>query len=374
MNSLIFKTAGLIIFMVVLSCSGNNKQEQLTALRKKHDAIAEQIKQLETEVAGSDTTMVAETNSPKIAVTELVPTVFNHFIEVQGKLDGEDNLGVNARIPGTVEEVFVHVGDKVKKGQVLAKLDESILQQSLKQEKDNQVYVNDLFERQKNLWDQKIGSEVQYLKAKNDKESLENRIISIQDQINMMRIVSPINGTVEEVAIKVGQSVQPGSPVLRVVNFNSLKVVAEVAESYSSMVHVGDEVILYFPDLQKEIPAKISSASKYISALNRTFQIEVRIKPEYDNFKANMIVILKIKDYSAKNAIMLPINILQNDKEGSFVFVAEKSNLSYIAKKYHVKVGQSYNGMVEIKDGLTPGALLISAGQIDLQDGQAIRL
>ncbi len=373
MNLLNFKTAGFLVIMTVVSCSGN-KEAQLNALKEKRDKIVEQISILEKEIASSDTSNIEETVSTKIAVTEMQPEIFNHFIEVQGKLDGEENLGVSAKAPGTVETIYVHMGDKVTKGQVLAKLDDAVLQQNLKQMTDNLVFVTELYEKQKALWEQKIGSEVQYLSSKNSKESLENSIKTLKDQIDMMKIVSPINGTVEDVAIKIGQSVGPGLPIFRVVNFNSMKVVADIAEAYSSRVNVGDEVILYFPDLHKEIAAKISSVSKYIGAQNRTFQIEVRMKPEFNNFKANMISILKINDYRAENAMVLAINLLQSDKEGSFVFVAEKGNPSYTAKKFRVKVGQTYNGMVEITEGLKPGDLLISAGQIDLQDGEKVRL
>jgi membrane fusion protein (multidrug efflux system) len=374
MNLLNLKTAGLLVIITIASCSSSNKQDQLNALKKKHDILSEQIKSLEKEIAVSDTNVVAESNSRKIAVTEMKPETFNHFIEVQGKLDGEENLGVSAKAPGTVETVFVRMGDKVSKGQILAKLDDAILQQTLKQMTDNLTFVNELYEKQSKLWEQKIGSEVQYLSAKNNKESLENSIKTIQDQINMMRIVSPINGTVEDVAIKIGQSVGPGLPIFRVVNFSTMKVVADIAEAYSSRINVGDEVIVQFPDLKKEIVAQISSASKYIGAQNRTFQIEVRMKPEFNNFKANMIAILKINDYRAENAMMIPINIIQNDKGGSFVFVAEKGNPSFVAKKHETKVGQTYNGIVEITEGLKAGDLLITAGQLDLQDGEKVRL
>jgi len=374
MNLLNFKTAGLAVILTVASCS-STKQDQLNELKIKHDKLTEQISILEKEIADSDTIPASESApSTMVAAMEMKPSVFNHFIEVQGKLDGEENLGVSAKAPGTVEEVYVRMGDKVTKGQILAKLDDAILQQTLKQTSNNLVFVNEMFEKQQKLWDQKIGSEVQYLKAKNDKESLENSIITIQDQINMMKIVSPINGTVEDVAIKIGQSVGPGLPVFRVVNFSSMKVVADIAEAYSSRVNVGDEVIVYFPDLQKELKAKISSASKYIGSQNRTFQVEVRLKPEFNNFKANMIAILKINDYRSENAMSLPINFIQNDKDGNFVFIAEKGNPSFVAKKYPVKVGQSYDGMVEITEGLKAGDLLITAGHLDLQDGEKVRL
>lgn len=373
MNLLNFKTAGLVLFITLASCS-SDKNAELTALKAKHDKIADQIKLLEIEIAAADTTTKVEVNTTKVAVLEVKPEVFNHFIEVQGKLDGEENLGVSAKAPGTVEAVYVRMGDKVSKGQILAKLDDAILQQTLKQMTDNLTFVTEMFEKQKNLWDQKVGSEVQYLSAKNNKESLENSIKTLQDQIDMMRIVSPINGTVEDVAIKIGQSVGPGLPIFRVVNFSSMKVVADIAEAYSARVHEGDEVIVQFPDIQKNITAKISSASKYIGAQNRTFQIEVRMKPDFNNFKANMISILKINDYRAENAIVIPINLIQNDKVGSFVYIAEKGNPSVVVKKNMVKTGQSYNGMVEVIEGIKAGDLLITAGQLDLQDGEKIRL
>jgi RND family efflux transporter MFP subunit len=373
MNLLNLKTAGLLVLMTVVSCS-SNKQAQLDSLKKEHDILSEKIKVLEKEIVSADTTKVEDTNSPKIAVTEMKTGVFNHYIEVQGKLDGEENLGVSAKAPGTVEAVYVRMGDKVTKGQVLAKLDDAILQQTLKQMSDNLVFVTELFNKQQKLWDQKIGSEVQYLSAKNSKESLENNIKTIQDQINMMRIVSPINGTVEDVAIKIGQSVGPGLPIFRVVNFSTMKVIADIAEAYSSRVNVGDEVIIHFPDLGKDMTAKISSASKYIGIQNRTFQIEVRMTPEFNNFKANMIAILKINDYRAENALSLPINLIQHDKDVNFVFVSEKQNSSYVAKKYTVKTGQTYNGLVEITEGLKAGDQLITAGQLELQDGETVRL
>jgi RND family efflux transporter MFP subunit len=372
MNLLNFKTAGLLIILTAASCS-SNKQAKLNALKEKHDKLTEQISKLEKEIAADDTT-VRKTNSPKVAVSEIKPFEFNHFIEVQGKLDGEENLGISAKAPGTVESVFVKMGDKVSKGQILAKLDDAVLQQNLKQMSDNLAFVTELYEKQKNLWEQQIGSEVQYLSARNNKETLENSIQTLKNQISLMTITSPINGTVEDVSIKIGQSVAPGLPVIRVVNFSTMKVVADIAESYSSRINTDDEVLVYFPDLKKEITAKISSVSKFIGAQNRTFQIEVRMKPEYDNFKANMIAILKINDYRAENALVVPINLLQNDKNGNFVVLADKGNPSYHARKCVVKTGQTYNGMVEITEGIKAGDLLITAGQIDLQDGQEIRL
>ncbi len=373
MKILNFKIAGLLIFLSIISCS-SDKQAKLAELKKKHVAISEQIRQLETELADSDTINLDNSNLRKVATKELKTEVFNHYLEVQGKLDGEENLGISAKTPGVVVDVLVKIGDKVSKGQVLAKLDDAILQQSLQQLEANLNFVTELYEKQKNLWEQKIGSEVQFLSAKNNKESIENSIKTLKDQIDMTLIKSPINGSVEDVSVKIGQSAAPGLPLFRIINFSTTKVVADIAEAYAIKVNVGDEVLVKFPDLQKEIVAKISSASKYISPQNRTFQIEVRINTENIGFKANMIAILEINDYQAENAIVIPINLIQNDQEGSFVFLAMKENPKTIAKKVKVKTGQIYNGLIEVIEGLKAGDLLITAGQQDLQDGEAVRL
>ncbi len=373
MKVLNLRIAGFVTLMTIIACN-SDKQAKLTELRKKHDSIAEQIKQLEKELSVSDTSSLDKQNGLKVAYQELKSQVFKHFIEVQGKLDGEENIGVSAKILGVVDAVYVKMGDKVTKDQILAQLDDAILQQNLQQMNTNLKFVTELYEKQKNLWEQKIGSEVQYLSAKNNKESLENSIKTLQDQIDMTRIKSPINGTVEDIGIRIGQSVAPGFALFRVVNFNSIKVVAEIAEAYSSRVKAGDDVIIYFPDLQKEMGSKISSASKYISPQNRTFQVESRLNPDYNGFKANMIAILKINDYKTENAIVVPINILQNDQEGNFVFLAEMGNPQTVARKVRVKMGVSYNGMVEITEGLKSGDIIITAGQLELQEGETVRL
>ncbi len=361
------------MLLTIISCS-SDKQAKLTELKKKRDAISEQIKKLEDSIPAGDSLSINSSNTPFVAVRTMEPEIFRHFIEIQGNVDGEENLGISARTMGTVEDVNVNMGDRVSKGQILAKLDDSVLRQNLRQMEDNYKFVSDLYEKQKNLWDQKIGSEVQYLQAKNSKESLENSIKALKDQIDMTLIKSPINGTVESVDIRIGQSVAPGLPIIRVVNFSSVKVVAEISEFYSSKVNKGDEVEIELPDLGTSIKAKISSASKYINPQNRTFEIDVRLNPEAQHFKANMVAVLKINDYKSDDAMVIPINLVQNDDEGNFVFLATNGNPTAKAKKVRVTLGQSYNGLVEIIKGLQAGDKLITSGQTNLQDGEAIRL
>jgi membrane fusion protein, multidrug efflux system len=369
MKTLSIKLLGIVLAVtIVVACK--SKQDQLVDLKKQHDEIAAKIKTLEEELAAADTSK-KEVKTKLVAISEIKPQVFRHFIEIQGKLDGDNNVGVSAKAMGTVEAVFVKVGDKVSKGQLLAKLDEKVLQKNYADLKSRLEFATDLYNKQKRLWDQKIGSEVQYLTAKNNKESVENAIRSLEEQIEMYHVTSPIDGTVGDASAKVGQSASPGLPLFRVISFSNVKVVADVAEAYSVKVSVGDDVTVYFPDLHRDVPATVSTVSQYINPINRTFQVEVRLKQAEPNFKANMIAVLKINDYKAVNAVVLPVNYVQNDNNGSFVLIAQ-ANSQPVAKRVDVKVGQSYNGEAEILSGLKIGDKVISSGYLDVEDGQAI--
>ncbi|MDP4210637.1 MAG: efflux RND transporter periplasmic adaptor subunit [Bacteroidota bacterium] len=373
MKTIHLKLAGMLMLIVLFSCSGD-KQAKLAKLKLERDKLTEQINKLEGELAAKGGTAEDAGKSPKVTVAELKAETFNHFIEIQGKLDGEDNVGVSARNAGVVDAVYVKVGDKVGKGQILAKIDDKVYQQNLNELKTRLSFAQEMYDKQKRLWDQKIGSEVQYLTAKNNKEAIENSIKTLKEQIETTRIIAPISGTVEDAPVKVGQAVSPGLPIFRVVNFSSIKVVADVAEAYATKVTVGDDALIYFPDIQKDVPAKISSVSKYINPINRSFQVEVRLKSALPNLKANMVAVLKINDYKAANAIAIPLNYVLTDQSGSFVFVAYHNSPKLVAKRVLVKQGKTYNGIVEIVEGLKAGDKVITAGQQSLEDGQTIRL
>jgi RND family efflux transporter MFP subunit len=366
------KVFSIILATIILaSCGGGDKQAQLKKLRQQHDQISEQIKNLESELSKADSGKTI-TQGNRVAVMELKPTVFNHFIEVQGKVDGDENVSVSCQTGGLIQKIFVKEGDQVSKGQVLAKLDDNVLQQNLKDLQNSFDFANSMYEKQKALWDQKIGSEVQYLSSKNNKEGLEHKIATLKDQIALMSLISPINGTVEDMPIKIGQMLAPGLVAFRVVNFSKIKVVADLAEAYTSSIKNGDQVTVWLPDLQKEVVGTIDFTSKYINPTNRTFQVIVRLNSADKNFKANMIALLKINDYKANNAIVVPINVLQVDQSGTFISLAEKSGNGVVAKKIQVVAGLTYKGLTEVKSGLKTGDLLITAGYLGLENGQAI--
>jgi len=364
----------LFVVLLVVACSTDKKAE-LDKLKKQQNEIAEKIKKLELEIG--DSALNDQSKIIVVSVDEVKPSEFKHYIEVQGKLDGEENVDVQPEgMGGAVQSILVQTGQYVTKGQTLARLNANAQMDQLKSLETNYDLAKENFERQQRLWDQKIGSEMQYLQAKAGKESLESQISALKEQISMNIIKSPINGTVEEINIKVGQLSSPQSPVpaFRVVNFNTVKVKAEVAEGYSKKVSVGDYVKVNFPDLDREIDAKVSAVSRYINNLNRTFLVEVKLDPSKDGFKANMIAILKITDYKNDKAISLPVKYMQSDLQGDFVYIVNaKENKNY-AKKAYIKQGLSYNGLVEITEGLNPGDKLITSGYLELEEGQEIRL
>ena len=300
---------------------------------------------------------------------------FKHYLEVQGKIDGDQNVAVSPKMLGVITAIDVKEGDVVRTGQVLAHIDDAVLMQSLAALDTSLAFYTNLYYKQKRLWDQKIGSEVQYLSAKNNMESYQNLIKSTKEQIAMAKIISPIDGTVEDIPIKVGQTVSPGvTTAFRVVNLAKIKVMADIAEAYSAKVKTGNTVQISFPDLDKEITSKVSFASKFINTTNRTFSVEVKLDNNAEEYRANMIAVVKINDYSADSAIIVPVNVIQKMNGASYIYIAVKGKTNnYNAKKVEVKSGQTYNGYTEILDGLKEGDKLITVGYQNLEDGQPLK-
>ncbi|MCX6268742.1 MAG: efflux RND transporter periplasmic adaptor subunit [Bacteroidetes bacterium] len=361
------------IFLILASCgsNGGDKKARLEKLKKEHDQLAEEILKLEKELAPANAV-----SSTGVTVDVITKKTFEHYIEVQGRIDGNENISVNPRNQGgTVLRILVHEGDAVTKGQVLAELDADVLKQQLTDLKNKLAFVTDLYNRQKTLWDQKIGSEVQYLKAKNDMESVQNGISTLEEQIQMSVITSPINGTVEDIPIKVGQLASPASPIpaFRIVNFSKAKALADVGEAYSAKVSTGDVVKIFLPDLNRELVEKITFSSKYINPTNRTFLVEAALSGSDIHYRANMIAVLKIKDYTNPSAIAIPQNYIQNSRdEGQFVFIASEENGKKTALKRTITPFVSYNGLTEVVSGLNEGDKIITAGYKDLYNGQPI--
>lgn len=363
----------LVLVLVAVACSKPaDKKSELAKLKKEHDAISLKIKALEIELQVNDPPSGSKVTS--VSVTEAKPEEFNHYLEVQGKVDGEDNIAVSAQMPGSITAVYVKEGDAVRKGQVMAQLDNSVLKQQVESMKQQLAFATNLFIKQKALWDQQIGSEVQYLTSKNNKESMEKSLAALNDQVEMTRIKSPINGSVEEVNLKVGQLASPGLPAVRVVNFSQAKVVAEIAEAYAPKIKPGNKVIVFFPDFNTEIISQIRFTSKYINPVNRTFLTEVRLGPSKVEYRANMMAVVKINDYHNASAFTVPVTLIREAQSGKYIYVSKEENGKLVARRLPVTVGSTYNGLAEITSGISAGERIITTGFNNLIDGELIQV
>lgn len=374
MKTTTLKITFMALLFAMFSCS-IDKQAQLLKLKDEQTTIAEKIKQLEDELKSENPGSLNQEEFKFVGVTEVKTSKFDHFIKVQGKLDGDQNAAVFAEAMGTIAAKYADVGQKVVKGEVLAQIDDKQYLSQLEGLESQYQFAVDMYEKQKRLWDQKIGSEVQYLQSKTTMESLDRQISSLRQQIEKFKIKSPISGTIEECNIKVGGVVTPDPRLAayRVVAFKNLKVSAEVSEAYSSRVQVGDRLIILFPDINKQVETKVDFVSQYINPVNRTFIIESKITDGIKDLKANMIAIIQINDYHSENAVQVPINVIQTDLAGSYVYVVRPKDQYSGAFKQPVKIGNSYNGVAEILDGLGEGDKVISVGYQELIDGEYIR-
>lgn len=368
------KTLVLAVLVIFAAACGNtvDKKSQLASMIKERDALNVKIKTLEEELKVGDST--AEKKMTNVLVTLAEVAEFNHYLEVQGKVDGEDNIAVSAQMPGVLTSVFVKEGDAVRKGQVLAQIDNSVLKQQVESLKTQLSFATNLYNKQKSLWDKQIGSEVQFLTAKNTKESLESNLATLNDQLEMTKIKSPINGTVEEVNLKVGQMASPGLPAVRVVNFSTVKIIAEIAEAYAPSIKPGNNVLVLFPDFKTEVEGKIHFTSKYINPINRTFQTEIRLGPGKVDYRANMIAVVKINDYKNPSAFVIPVSLVKESSTGKYIYLAVENKGNLTARRQIVTVGNTYNGMAEITGGLKAGDKIISTGYNDLMDGQLVKV
>jgi RND family efflux transporter MFP subunit len=290
---------------------------------------------------------------------------------LQGTIDAKNNVQVSPKSGGTVLAVNVVEGSAVRAGQTLARLDDQVLRTSVEEVRTQLSLANTVFEKQSNLWKQQIGTEIQYLQAKNNKEALERRLATLQSQLSQSNVTAPISGVVDKVFAKVGTMGAPGMPMFQIVNLAQLKVVAKVADTYAGSVRKGDEVIVRFPDVNKELRTRINFVSTTVDPLSRTFTIEAPL-PSDNALKPNMLAQVKINDVNKSNTVVINQNLIQNTETGQLVYVAVNEGGKKVAKSRKITTGQSYGGQIEIVAGLQPGDQLVTKGYQELTDGTPI--
>jgi len=377
MKSTVYHQLSVFAIAVVLAaCSAaspDEKEAKLEKLKGQQADIAKQIEQLEAEIAKTNPDSAeVKVRMKDVAVLEVKAVKFDHFVKTQGRVEAENNIAVTAKAPGVVSQVFVQEGQQVSKGQVLAQTDNSILVRSIEAQRTQLELATAVYDRQKNLWDQKIGTEVQFLQAKTNKESLEKTLASLEEQNDQTRIKSPISGTVDEVIAKIGEAVSPGQPAFRVVNVSDLKLTASVSEAYVTDIKKGDKVLVNIPELKEEFESRVTFVGKTIDPLSRTFNVEVKLTPK-PSLRPNMTGIIRVVYHTEPAAITVPINIVQDLNNEKIVYVAEAKGKQTVARKKVVNVEGVFDGRAQVS-GLSAGDKVITVGYQGLNDGDFVKI
>jgi RND family efflux transporter MFP subunit len=351
----------------------SDKKAKLQKLKNEQKDLAAEITALEATIAKADPSAVTA-NAKLVTVMSLSNQDFNHFIELQGRIEAENIAYVTPRGgPGQVRAIYVKKGDAVRKGQLLLKLDDALVRSQISQVQSQLTYARDLYNRQQNLWKEGIGTEVQVLTARNNVTALERQISTLREQQSFSNVYAEISGIADDVNIKLGETFS-GSPMqgIRIVNTGSLKISANIPENYVTRVKRGTPVEIVVPDVNNRvINSTISLISQTIDPNTRGFIAEAKV-PYDGSLKPNQVAQMKILDYSAKNVVAVPVNVVQTDEKGKYVYIMEKEGDKMVARKKAVIIGESYGNAIEIKSGLTGGEQLITEGFQNLYEGQVV--
>ena len=374
--------------ILIISCGPKNSKSteeilatnDYTLIQKRKGEIKTQINDLKFELNRLDNVLEkidTDKNLFLVSAIKLKHKNFIHYLNFQGSLDTDQNVVIYPELPGLLKNIYVKQGDKVKKGQIIAKISDNGLTDQLEQLKLQRNLAKTTFERQKKLWDQKIGSEIQYLQAETNFKGLEKKISQMLDQEGKTRILAPFDGTIDDVIADVGSNLAPGlTPILRIINIEQMKVSAEIPEIHIPYIKKNKNVKIYVPILDKQILGKISSVGNFINPNNRSFSIEIKLLNKSNELKPNMTVSLEINDYENKSAILIPSKDILEDEEGNFYVykLVIDSNENYKSNKVMIQKGKSYNNMTEIKSGLKENDLIINDGLRQVEDGQIVKV
>ncbi len=351
------------------------KKARLDSLKAQQASLGKQISTLQAEIDKVDTASATKEKAKLVALTTLAATSFTHYIDLQGNVDAVNTSWISPRgTGGVVTQLYVKQGDHVNQGKLLLKLDDAIQRQQLASDQTQLDYAKDLYQRRKNLWDEKIGTEVDLVNAKNQVDQAEARIKIDQQQLDFTNVYADIPGTINVLNVKVGEAFSQVSQSLQIVNTDNLKVVVLVPEIYQERVRVGTPVKIDFPGLNnKEVIGTVTISGKVINADNRAFQVEIHI-PNSSDIRANQVAIVKLQDYSATNVVTIPINTLQTDETGKYVLVGVQQQDRLVAHKKSITIGQTYGDKVQVTGGLEFGDKLITDGFQGLYEGQLITI
>jgi RND family efflux transporter MFP subunit len=375
------KIAILTILSFVLFACGNKENNQsieslietknIKALNEKKTALQAEIAKIEAGLA----TLDVKKEEALVTVATIKDTIFNHYLDIQGNVDTKENILIQPEFSGTLTSLTVKAGDRVSKGQILGRVDDAGMSQQLASAENQYSLAKTTYERQKNLWDKKIGSEIQFLQAQTQMISAQKGVAQIKAQLSKTIIRAPFTGTIDEVFVEKGQVVSPSAQgLMRIVNLANMYVATTVPESYIGKLKMGDLVDVYLTSLGKTYKGKVRQVGNFINPNNRSFGIEVSL-PNPDNLlRPNQVAKLKITDYTNKNAIVVPTGVIQKDGTGSnYVYVVQESNgKTGTAKKVIVEIGKSSENVTEIVSGLSANDIIVVEGVNSISNGMKL--
>jgi RND family efflux transporter MFP subunit len=383
------KIIPLIISLLVLVACGSQTEgsvesiiasNDLKAIRaKKAEIIAEQnrikdqIQLLDEAIAELD----ENTKIPLITTYQVDREEFTHYLELQGSVTTKDLLVIYPEYSGILTDVYVTDGDKVRKGQVLARIDDGGLSQQLAQLKIQAELSKTTFERQQRLWDQKIGSEMQYLQAKSNYESQAQAIAQLEQQVAKTVVTAPFSGTIDDVMSERGSVVTPGqTPLMRIVSLDNMYIVTDVPEKYVSNIKTNKKVLVDFPILNKQMESIIRQVGDFIDPNNRTFKVEITVPDNDSSIKPNLTAKLKINDYTNPEALLIPQSVISENASGEqyIYIVKDKQGKDAVAEKITIETGLTQGDVIEVLNGLDSGTEIILEGARSVNDGQKVRI
>lgn len=343
----------------------DHKKKEVNDIRAEISRLTEKLKDLPGETEG--------VYKVPVYTQELQKEEFSHYIKASGKVEAVQEATISPEMNGQITDIYVEEGERVRKGQQLYSLNTRVIRSNMEEVKTNLELAQRTYEKQKRLWEEEVGSEMEYLQAKNQKENLEKRLETLKEELEKALVKAPFNGVVDGIYQKAGELATPGMGVMHLVNTKKLKVKTDVSEQYMSYIHVGDTIEVAFPaysEVKKEIPIKRKGQT--IDNQSRTFVVESRIDNADELIKPNQICVVKIRDYINDSALVVPAEIVKQDMKGDYVYIAEKRKEKTIAKKVYVEPGLSYNNQTMISEGLKSGDKLITAGYSQVSDGAEI--
>ncbi|VAW30437.1 Probable Co/Zn/Cd efflux system membrane fusion protein [hydrothermal vent metagenome] len=370
----------LVTLLFLLASCGNentskteqkiiNYQKQVTTINKKIDRLQQKLNRR------NKNKVITTGRKVTVNVRKLQPAVFNHYFDASAEIESVHEAYVSPEVNGQVEKIFVTAGDRVKKGQLLAQLNSDIMQDNIRELKTSLELASYTYEKQKALWKKKIGSELQYLQAKTNYESLRNKLNTLQTQYQRSFITSPIEGYVDAIDLKVGEMAIPGQRFFHVVNLSRLYVNAQISEAYLPIIHEGDAVEVRFSAFPSIVMhKKVYRIGKVINKQSRTFKLQLKINNPKQLLRPNLLAIIRIKDYTNLKAIVVPSFVVREDIQGDYLYVVTTEDGQKIARKRYVKTGKSFKKKTEVIGGLKAGETIITQGYNNVTNGSALNI